>query len=79
MASITIRQLEETTKRKHGMRTAGQPLDGAGGTAILKSALSRPEEEQPNPAEAIRRRFAPFVGVELEIPPRVPIRDSGIR
>ena len=28
-----------------------------------------------NLAQAIRERFAPFGGVELEIPPREPMRD----
>jgi plasmid stability protein len=46
---------------------------------ILKSELNKPEKQPANLAEAIRRRFAPLGGVELEIPPRGPIRDPGIR
>lgn len=80
MASITIRQLEETTKRKLRMRAArhGRSMEQEA-REILKSALSRPEEEHPDLGEAIRRRFARFGGVDLKIPPRGPIRDPGIR
>ena len=46
---------------------------------ILKSALSQPEEQPKDLVEAIRRRFAKYGGVELNIPPRGPIRDPGIR
>ena len=42
---------------------------------IIKDSLANPGEEQPelNPAEAIRRRFAPYGGVELEPFPRAPM------
>jgi plasmid stability protein len=47
---------------------------------ILKAELSKPERQPKNLVESIRRRFAPFGGVELQIPqPRGPIRDLGIR
>ena len=45
---------------------------------ILRSALSEPEE-QPDLAEAIRRRFAKYGGVDLKIPPREPIPEPRIR
>ena len=80
MASITIRQLEENTKRKlriraprHGRSKEQEALE------ILKSALSQPEEQPKDLVETIRRRFAKYGGVELNIPPRGPIRDPGIR
>ncbi len=80
MASITIRKLEETTKRKLRMRAArhGHSMEQEA-REILKSALNRAEDPPPDLGEAIRRRFAPFGGVELKIPPRGPIRDPGIR
>ena len=41
---------------------------------ILRTALN--EHESPdNQSRAIRVRFAPLGGVELEIPPRDPMRD----
>jgi plasmid stability protein len=83
MASITIRNLEEATKRKLKVRAAvnGRSMEHEA-REILKSAL-REKPEKPKTgadlAEAIRRRFAPFGGVELEPLPRTPIRDPGIR
>ena len=80
MASITIRQLEENTKRKLRMRAAqhGRSMEQEA-REILKSALSQPEEQPKDLVEAVRRRFAKYGGVELNIPPRGPIRDPGIR
>jgi plasmid stability protein len=80
MASITIRQLEETTKQKLRMRAArhGRSMEQEA-REILKSALSQPAEQSKDLVEAIRRRFAKYGGVELNIPPRGPIRDPGIR
>jgi antitoxin FitA len=80
MASITIRQLEESTKRKLRMRAArhGRSMEQEA-REILKSALSQPEEQSKDLVDTIRRRFAKYGGVELNIPPRGPIRDPGIR
>ena len=80
MASITIRQLEENTKRKLRIRAAhhGRSMEQEA-REILKSALSQPEEQPKDLVEVIRRRFAKYGGVELKIPPRGPIRDPGIR
>lgn len=75
MASITIRQLPETTKRKLRMRAAqnNRSMEQEA-REIIKSALEAPKKEQPKDlADAIGRRFAPFGGVKLEIPPRRPI------
>lgn len=79
MASITIRNLEETTKRKLKVRAAmnGRSMEQEA-REILKSAVSSPAKRPANLAEAIRRRFAPLGGIELELPPREPIRDPGI-
>ena len=41
---------------------------------ILGDALAEDENRQPNLAEAIRRRFAPFGGLELEPHPPVAAR-----
>jgi plasmid stability protein len=80
MASITIRKLEETTKRKLRMRAArhGRSMEQEA-REILKSALSRDEEEPTDLGEAIRSIFGPLGGVELDIPPRGPIRDPQIK
>jgi len=80
MASLTIRQLEEATKRKLRIRAArhGHSMEQEA-REILKSALSQPEEQPKDLGKAIRDIFAPFGGVELQIPPRGPIRDPGIK
>lgn len=80
MASITIRQLEETTKRKLRLRAArhGRSMEQEA-REILKAELSKPDEQPKDLGKAIRDIFAPLGGVELKIPPRGPIRDPGIR
>jgi plasmid stability protein len=86
MASITIRQLPETTKRKLRMRAAqnGRSMEQEA-REILRIELNKSGENNTPPktgkdlVDAIRRRFAPLGGVDLEIPPRGPIRDPGIR
>ena len=83
MASITIRQLPETTKQKLRIRAAqnGRSMEQEA-REILRLALTkpaRPAKTGKQLVEAIRRRFAPLGGVELKIPPRGPIRDPGIR
>ena len=80
MASITIRQLPESTKRKLKIRAAehGRSMEHEA-REILQTELARPVRTGKDLVEAIRRRFAPYGGVDLEIPPREPIRDPGIR
>ena len=80
MASITIRQLEEATKRKLRIRAAkhGRSMEQEA-REILKRELNKPEEPPQDLGIAIRDIFAPLGGVELQIPPRGPIRDPGIK
>jgi antitoxin FitA len=78
MASITVRNLEEKIKRRLKVRAAenGRSMEQEV-REILKSALDKPSKPNTGAdlAEAIRRRFAPLGGVDLEIPPREPMRD----
>lgn len=77
MASITIRNLDETVKRKLKIRAAmnGRSMEQEV-REILKSALkSAPSKGGANLAEAIHRRFARFGGVDLEPLPREFVRD----
>jgi antitoxin FitA len=80
MASITIRRLEETTKRKLRIRAArhGRSMEQEA-REILKAELARPEEQPQDLVESIRRRFAKYGGVDLKIPPREPIPEARIR
>lgn len=80
MPSITIRNLEESMKRKLKIRAAtnGRSMEQEA-REILKSALGqRPQEMAKSGAELVKRIRAiwePLGGVELERLPREPVRD----
>ena len=79
MASITVRHLDDGLKRQLRIRAAenGRSMEQEA-REILKAALELEEEEtvpERNLGTAIYERFRPFGGVELEIPPRDPMRD----
>jgi plasmid stability protein len=76
MATLTIRQLDEKTKTRLRVRAAqhGRSMEQEA-REILRLALSAPPPSKGNLAEIIRRRFAPFGGVNLELPPREPPRE----
>jgi antitoxin FitA len=77
MASITIRNLEETTKRKLKVRAAtnGRSMEQEA-REILKMALkTAPPKAGGNLADSIHRRFARLGGVDLEPLPREFVRD----
>jgi plasmid stability protein len=80
MASITIRQLPEATKRKLRIRAAqhGRSMEQEA-REILQQELSKRPKTGKDLVKSIRDIFEPLGGVELEIPPRGPIRDPGIR
>jgi plasmid stability protein len=71
MASITIRRLPESTKRRLRIRAArnGRSMEQEA-RELLETSLAQPDPEPVNIGEAIRRIFAPLGGVELKIPPR---------
>jgi len=78
MASITIRKLEESTKRKLKVQAAqnGRSMEQEA-REILKSELDRPRKPRTG-AELVKRIRAiwePLGGVDLELPPREPMRD----
>lgn len=68
MASLVIRKLDDRIKSRLRVRAAhhGRSMEEEA-REILRSALSQAEAPQENIAEAIRRRFAPFGGVELPV------------
>jgi antitoxin FitA len=80
MASITIRRLPETTKRRLRLRAArnGRSMEQEA-REILKGALQQTERESENLGDAIRKKFAPFGGVDLKIPKREPIPEDRIK
>jgi plasmid stability protein len=80
MASITIRQLPEATKRKLRIRAAqhGRSMEQEA-REILKIELSKSDEPPKDLGKAIHETFAPFGGLELHIPSREPIPEPKIK
>ena len=75
MASITIRNLDDDVKTRLRIRAAGHGRSmEEEARLILREAVDRKAGPE-NLATAIRARFAPFGGVELEIPPRETMRE----
>ncbi|MFC3721983.1 FitA-like ribbon-helix-helix domain-containing protein [Neoaquamicrobium sediminum] len=77
MASMTIRNLDEQLKKRLRTRAAsrGRSMEDEA-REILRAALSaEPRPQQGNLATRIRNRMTKVGGVELELPPREPIRE----
>ena len=75
MASITIRNLDEDVKTRLRVRAAGNGRPMAEeARLILRDVVGRKPGSR-NLAEAIRARIAPLGGVDLELPPREPVRE----
>ena len=76
MASITIRNLHDGLKRRLRIRAAhhGRSMEEEV-RQILYNVLSQELSAPVNLASAIRSRFAPLGGAELELPSREPMRD----
>lgn len=75
MASLTIRNLDEALKRRLRVRAAehGRSMEEEV-RAILRESLG-PTAPPPDLAAAIRARAAAFGGVDLDLPPRAPLRE----
>ncbi len=76
MASITIRNLQDGLKRRLRIRAAyhGRSMEEEV-RQILSNVLNEEPSAPVNLARAIRSRFAPLGGAELELPSREPMRD----
>jgi plasmid stability protein len=75
MASITIRNLDEQTKERLRVRAARRRRSmEAEARHILRTALAQSDEPSGDLTAAIRRRFKAVGGVDLELPPREPMR-----
>lgn len=76
MASITIRNLDPQIKNRLRVRAAQNNRSMEEEVrSILRVTLSDASERSLGLAEAIRRRFEPLGGVELNLPPREPMRE----
>ena len=75
MASITIRYLDDDVKTRLRVRASanGRSMEEEA-RVILREAVGR-ELEPENLARFIHECFAPYGGVELELPAREPMRD----
>ena len=76
MASITVRNLEDGLKRRLRIRAAenGTSMEQEA-RDILRAALYTEQSSGADLVRSIRARFAPLGGVELELPPREPMRE----
>jgi antitoxin FitA len=77
VATLTIRQLDEKTKTRLRVRAAhhGRSMEEEA-REILRSVLSASRPGKANLADAIRRRFAVFGGLELKLPRRDAMRHT---
>ena len=75
MASITIRNLDDEVKTRLRVRAAenGRSMEEEV-RVILREAVAE-EPEPRNLVTIIRECFEPHGGVELELPPRGPMRE----
>ena len=71
MVTLTIRRLDEKTKTRLRVRAArhGRSMEEEA-REILRSALRASPVGKQNLSETVRRRFAEFGGIALELPPR---------
>ena len=76
MASLTIRNLDDPLKARLRIRAAtnGHSMEQEA-REILRAALNREPPRSGNLYDAIRACFTDSGGVELELPPREPMRD----
>jgi antitoxin FitA len=74
MSTLMVRNVDPTLKEKLRVRAAqhGRSME-AELRHILSDVLEGGEKQEVNLAEAIRRRFAPLGGVELEPHPAVTV------
>ena len=76
MASITIRNLDDDVKTRLRVRASanGRSMEEEA-RLILAEAVDREAAPREGLGTAIHELFKPFGGVELELPPREPMRE----
>ena len=80
MATLTVRNVDPEIQKRLRVRAAqnGRSMEAELRQIIIDAVGAVPEAKEETGldlAEAIRRRFAPYGGVELAIPPREPARE----
>lgn len=77
MASITVNGLDEVHEQRLLQRASEKGVSVEREVRdILTAVLCGESQNAEDLASSIRARFAPFGGVELELPSRGPIRDA---
>lgn len=73
MSTLTIRNLDDTTKQRLRVRAAanGRSMEEEARVAIREHLAEAPSETL---YDTLRRRFQDVLGVELEMPPRGDMR-----
>jgi len=76
MVSITIRNIDDAVKTRLRTRAAGNGRSmEEEARLILRAAVGRAAVPEKGLGTAIHELFKPFGGVELELPPRGPMRE----
>lgn len=77
MATLTVRNVDPDVQKRLRVRAAenGRSMEAELREIIKKAVEANAEPEEVNLAEAIRRRFAKYGGVELEPHPPTPMRE----
>lgn len=76
MASITVRNLDDGLKRRLRIRAAENDRSMEQEVReILRTVLAKDNSPPENLGTAIHARFKPLGGVELDLPPRTPMRE----
>lgn len=77
---MTIRNIDDALKKRLRLRAAGNGRSMEDEARdILRVALSAQPAKTQSLVEAIRRRIEPLGGVDLEIPPREPMRPINLQ
>jgi plasmid stability protein len=77
MATLTIHNVDAAVKDRLRVRAArhGRSMEAEARTILSEAVAGEHDEREPNLAEAIRRRFTPLGGVDLELPPREDVEE----
>ena len=72
MASLTIRNLDERTKKRLRLRAAerGHSMEEEARTILANALTEETPPDEGGLGSRLRARFAKFGGVDLKIPPR---------
>ncbi len=75
MASMEIPEVDDELRERLGERAAanGRSLEEEARSILVEAV--RPNRDPEHPVNVIRSLIEPFGGVDLELPPREPVRE----